>query len=158
MKTRQAMGYTLLELLVTISIMAVLATISMTSFASPNFLLQAEGKKSEISQLLAKAQLNPILSGQKLEVSFTNLAVWLNDNKRMVFDADTGWRWETDIGKVIFLTDGSLTMINARGLSVDTPQTVFLTYNQKHVLRLDFNPKTQSVQVVNDSSATAKAL
>jgi prepilin-type N-terminal cleavage/methylation domain-containing protein len=137
-------GYTLLELLIAVSILLVITGISLVGIASPRTMLEKESMISEITQILTQAQLTSVLRGTTVTLSFTPVALWIDEVKRLEFNEASGFRWKTDISKLVFHGNGDTTVLDSNGRSDTLSKAVQLTYNQKAIA---------SVQIDSDASS-----
>ncbi len=142
-----AKGYTLLELLLCISIITVLTGISLISVAAPQQLLTVQSYQMQTRQTLMQARLTAMLTGHPVTLSITPWIWWLDERKALTLMPDSGWRWQTDLSKLKWDARGQFILTDTHGQIVTTPQTLRLTYNQKEKVRIDLDPQTQHVQV-----------
>lgn len=148
---KRGCGYTVMELLITVSLLTILTSISLISIASPKRLLEKETVLAEVSQLINQIQLEPMLKGQASKVSFTPWVVWVNEQKRLEFPQDSGWQWETAVKDLSIQPDNTLSIIDSKGQAVHLPQEVVLTYNQSRVAAIRLTPDQNVIRVVRVS-------
>lgn len=148
LRMKKAQGYTLLELMLTVSLLAILTGLSLISIASPRLLMEAQNQKNQVAQIIAKAQLQPLLTGQATQLIFTPWALWMNERKVMELPQGGGWQWQTNIDKVRLSANGSIQLIMATGQSSASPQMAILTYNQTRMVEVEINPQLQTLGVV----------
>lgn len=142
-------GYTLLELLVTLSILGVLTSISFISIAAPLGLLKKESQISHLSNLFQLSQLHSLLTGESTQLSFTPWVLWINDRKALEFSKDSPWQWQTTINTVQIQPDGNLQITTSEGKTSLLPQQAILTYNQEGVAWVDLNPTQGTIRIMH---------
>jgi Tfp pilus assembly protein FimT len=133
-------GYTVIELLVTVSIMTVLTGISLISIAAPGKLLEKSTLLNQISTSLNQAETDTLVTGKTVTVSITPFALWIGDTKQLEWPEASGWQWHGDIKDITLKPDGSLSLTDTSGDIQTSPKEVVLTYNQKRVALLHLDP------------------
>lgn len=142
-----AQGYTLLELMLCISIITVLTGVSLISVAAPQQLLTIQSYQMQARQLLTQTRLTTLLTGRPISLSVTPWIWWIGEQKALTLTPESGWRWQSDVSKVNWDAQGHFALIDTRGQMVNTPQMLRLTYNQKEKVWIHLDPKTQHIQV-----------
>jgi prepilin-type N-terminal cleavage/methylation domain-containing protein len=142
-----ATGYTLLELMLCISIITVLTGISFISVAAPQQLLAVQSQRIEAHRILTQVRLASLLAGRSITLSITPWIWWRDEQKALILAPESGWRWQTELSKINWNEKGQFSLINTQGQEVGTPQTLRLTYNQKEKFRIEFDPQSQRIQV-----------
>jgi len=138
-------GYTVLELLITVSILLALTGISLISFAAPRYLFEKETVIAQMTEVVNQARLQPMLQGQATTLSITSGTLWLNDEKRLEFTPQSGWQWKGNISLITIQPDTSLSIRSTNGKTESTPQEAVLTYNQERVAAIVFNPQSGTI-------------
>lgn len=147
LQRKLAQGYTLLELMLCISIITALTGISLISVAAPQQLLTVQSYQMQARQVLTQTRLMAMLTGRPITLSITPWIWWLDEQKSMTLIPDSGWRWQTDLSKINWDEKGYFDLTNTQGKTVTTPQTLRLIYNQKETVWIEINPQTQHIQV-----------
>ena len=142
-----AKGYTLLELMLCISILTVLTGISLISVAAPQQLLTVQSYQMQARQLLTQTRLTALLTGRSITLSITPWIWWVDEQKALTLMSDSGWRWQTDVNKINWDAKGHFALIDTRGQMVTIPQMLRLTYNQEEKVWINLDPQTQRIQV-----------
>lgn len=140
-------GYTLLELLLSISILTALTGISLIGIAAPQQLLTVQQYQMQARQVFTQARLTALLTGHPVMVNLTPWVWWLDEEKAISFPQDSGWRWQTNLSKIKWNDQGRFALIDTQGAVMTTPQTLQLTYNQKEKVWIDLDPQIQQVQI-----------
>jgi prepilin-type N-terminal cleavage/methylation domain-containing protein len=144
---RLSQGYTLLELMLCISILTVLTGISLISVAAPQQLLTIQGYQIQAKQRLTQARVTAMLTGHSVSISLTPWVWWLDEEKAFTIPQESGWRWQTNLSKITWDAHGHFTLIDTQGQRCLTPQMLQLTYNQKEKVWIDLDSQAQQIQV-----------
>lgn len=150
---KRASGYTVMELLVTVSLLVALTGISLISIASPRQLLEKETVLAQVSALVSQVQLEPLVKGQSVKLSFTPWTLWVNDQKRLEFPQNGPWQWKSEIKDLTIQPDNHFSAINQDGEAENLPQAITLTYNQSNVAFLTLNPAQGSIRFTKASES-----
>jgi prepilin-type N-terminal cleavage/methylation domain-containing protein len=140
-------GYTLLELMLCISIITVLTGISLISVAAPQQLLTEQSYLIQARQVLTQTRLAAMLTGRSITLSVTPWIWWSDEQKVLTLPPESGWRWQTDLSKIHWDVQGHFVLTDTQGQMVSIPKTLQLTYNQKEKVWISFDPQTQRFQV-----------
>ncbi len=146
MKIARPKGYSLLELLVTLTILTALTGVSLIGFASPKALLDRESTLTLVANLLENAQLRSLFTGKTTTLSWTPYAWWMNEQKTLDFGTNSPWRWQNEIQSVQLQADGGLSVTDQNGQDSTLPQAVKLFYNQTQVAQLVIVPSENEIR------------
>jgi len=150
--TKVKPGYTVLELLITVSILMALTGISLISFAAPRHLIEKETLLVQVTETIQQARLQPMLQGKAATISITPWTMWLNDKKQVEFTATSGWQWKGNISLITIQPDTSLSIRSTNGKIETTPQEAVLTYNQSRVAAIVLNPQSGTICIEKNGS------
>lgn len=151
--TRRSSGLTLIELLVTISILAILMTIGVPAFTNTMVRYQMDSVASDLASFASLARSEAVSRGQNVVICKSSSPNAANASLACGGNWEDGWIMFEDIGKDGGFTDGADTVLRRRSttswITITSEDTTYIT---RVTYRSDGRPTTAGTFNLKDNS------